>query len=131
MSIFGSKNPISQLADKPIEYEHQLPDIGSKVEETVATKHLDLFISFIIIAFAILIGKLFILQAVQGSAHLSLAEGNRIRVRTIPAPRGIIYDKNGKPLVSNIARYDLSIIPADLPKNKEDRKKEFSKLAKN
>ena len=118
MSIFGNKDPISQLVDKPVEYEHKLTDTGANIEETVASKHLDLFLSFVIIAFAILIGKLFLLQAVQGSTHLSLAEGNRIRVRLIPASRGIIYDRTGKPLVSNIARYDLKIIPADLPKSK-------------
>ena len=129
MSIFGSNNPISKLDDNPIEYEHTLNDTGNKIEESVGTKHLDIFISFVILAFALLIGKLFLLQAVQGSAHLSLAEGNRIRIRSIPAPRGIIYDQSGKPLVSNIARYDLAIIPADLPKSKDDRGKEYSLIS--
>lgn len=125
MSIFGNNNPISRLADKPVEYEHKLADIGDKFEATVVNKHLDIFLSFVILVFAILVGKLFLLQAVQGSAHLSLAEGNRIRVRLIPAPRGIIYDRNGKPLVANVARYDLAIIPADLSKNKDDRQREY------
>lgn len=129
MSIFGNNNPISQLADKPVEYEHKLDDTGDKIEATVVSKHLDIFLSFVILSFAILVGKLFLLQAVQGSAHLSLAEGNRIRVRLIPAPRGIIYDRNGKPLVTNVARYDLAIIPADLPKNKDDRQKEYSLIS--
>lgn len=125
MSIFGNNDPISDLEKEPIEYEHILDDTGNEIEEAIGSRNLDVFFSFVILAIAILIGRLFLLQAVQGSAHLLLAEGNRIRVRSIPAPRGIIYDRSGKPLVSNIARYDLVIIPADMPKSKNDREKEY------
>lgn len=45
--------------------------------------------------------KLVSLQLVQGAEYRNLADSNRIRNQLIHAPRGIIFDRNGKPLVYN------------------------------
>jgi len=60
------------------------------------------------------------LQIVKGDYWRSLAEGNRLRSYPIKALRGIIYDKNGDPLVSNEPRFVLTVIPSDLLKQRED-----------
>lgn len=78
---------------------------------------------------AILLGRLFYLQVVKGARHFFLAEGNRIRQLVIPAPRGIIYDRAGQPLVKNIAQYSLVAIPADLPKSELDRQAMIDRFA--
>lgn len=61
-----------------------------------------LFPLIFILGFLLLFGRLFQLQMVQGSRNRELAEGNRIQVEVIPAPRGIIFDRAGRPLVRNV-----------------------------
>lgn len=56
---------------------------------------------FFILAFSLMIGRLFHLQVVKGSENLDLADSNRIQVKVIHAPRGVIYDRNGKILAQN------------------------------
>ena len=64
-----------------------------------------LFLGFLIIAFLILAARLFELQIIFGDKNRALAEGNRIRKEILPAPRGMIYDRNGKELVRNVPIY--------------------------
>ncbi len=45
--------------------------------------------------------RLFHLQIVQGTQSRDLADSNRIQIKIIHAPRGVIYDRNGKILAQN------------------------------
>jgi penicillin-binding protein 2 len=54
------------------------------------------------VAVGILFARLFFLQIIKGHYYRDLSDGNRIRTITIHAQRGIIFDRNGKPLVYNI-----------------------------
>lgn len=58
-------------------------------------------ISLMVIVFAVLFVRLFHLQLVEGAGNRELADSNRIQVRLIHAPRGIIYDRNGHILAQN------------------------------
>ncbi|MBI3486003.1 penicillin-binding protein 2 [Candidatus Daviesbacteria bacterium] len=58
-------------------------------------------IIFIILTFFGLSLRLFHLQVVQGSFNREIADSNRIQIRIIHAPRGVIYDRNGKILAQN------------------------------
>ena len=59
---------------------------------------------FLLLFFSItLIVRLFHLTIVKGNENQRLSEGNRIRTFIIHAPRGIIYDRRGIPLLENIA----------------------------
>ncbi|CAI8342191.1 MAG: Peptidoglycan D,D-transpeptidase MrdA [Flavobacteriia bacterium] len=60
---------------------------------------------------ALFIGRLFDLQILDDKYTL-YANENVIRKERIYAPRGHIYDRNGKLLVSNIPAYDLMVTPA-------------------
>ncbi|MFA5029442.1 MAG: penicillin-binding protein 2 [Patescibacteria group bacterium] len=71
----------------------------------------------IIFGLALLLGRSFYLQVLNGSYYFSLAENNRIRIKNIQAQRGIIYDRNGKILVKNISGFSLLITQADLSKD--------------
>ncbi|HXS14913.1 MAG TPA: penicillin-binding transpeptidase domain-containing protein, partial [Candidatus Saccharimonadales bacterium] len=64
-----------------------------------------LFLILIGIAVLILLGRLFWMQVVQGGHYKNLSDSNRIRTLTIHAPRGIIFDRTGKPLVYNVPGY--------------------------
>ena len=55
----------------------------------------------LILMTGVIVARLFYLQMIRGSYYRDLSENNRTRTKVIPAPRGIIYDRNGKPLVSN------------------------------
>jgi penicillin-binding protein 2 len=56
---------------------------------------------FCIIIFAGLSLRLFQLQVVHGEENRDLANSNRVQIRIIHAPRGVIYDRNGKVLAQN------------------------------
>lgn len=56
----------------------------------------------IILVLGFLFFRLFSLQIVQGPYYRRLADNNRTRTVVIHAPRGIIFDRNGTPLVFNI-----------------------------
>ncbi|OHE56163.1 MAG: penicillin-binding protein 2 [Thermodesulfovibrio sp. RBG_19FT_COMBO_42_12] len=69
-------------------------------------------------AFLLLIMRLWQLQILQGSEYRKLSEANRLRVITTPAPRGIIFDRSGIPLVRNSPYYYASLIPDEFDKGK-------------
>lgn len=76
-----------------------------------------LTIAYIIVAlFFILIIRFWQLQILQGNEYRRLSEENRLRIVKIAAPRGIIYDRNGIPLVKNSPYYSVSVSPHDAEK---------------
>lgn len=71
----------------------------------------------LILCTVVLSGQLFNLQVIQGSKMRDLAEGNRLRLQTILAPRGFIQDRNGEVIAKNTASFNLAVTPVDLPKD--------------
>ncbi|NIM95955.1 MAG: penicillin-binding protein 2, partial [Anaerolineales bacterium] len=59
--------------------------------------------------------RLYDLQIIQGEDYVARANDNRFDRITIPAPRGVIYDRNGYQLVRNIPAFNIVITPALLP----------------
>lgn len=59
--------------------------------------------------------RLYKLQIDEGDRWRSLSENNRIRLQRIAATRGLIYDRNGEPLVDNRASFDVVVVPEDTP----------------
>ena len=80
------------------------------------------WLSFFVLT--LLAGRVFILNTVQGKKYQDMAERNSLRMITIPAPRGIIYDRSGQALVENIPTLDLAVVPSDLPREEETRIRE-------
>ncbi|RKY68706.1 MAG: penicillin-binding protein 2 [Candidatus Latescibacterota bacterium] len=68
----------------------------------------------VVFLFGILCIRLFQLQVIRGAYYFGLSEKNRIRVVSVPAPRGLIYDRNGQILVDNRPSYTIAIIPFQL-----------------
>ena len=64
--------------------------------------------------FAILFFRFYHLQIYQHSKYEKKAGNNSVRKISLHAPRGIIYDRNGIPIVDNRQIYDLSVIPFDV-----------------
>lgn len=84
-----------------------------KNETTISAKVIPVSI-IIIVGFIIILLRLWQLQIVQGPEYRKTAESNRLRVIGIPAPRGIIYDRNGLPLVKDTPFFIASVIPAEI-----------------
>lgn len=57
--------------------------------------------------------RLYRLQVGQGETWRSLSENNRIRLQRLAATRGLIYDRNGEPLVDNRPSFDVVVVPED------------------
>lgn len=59
--------------------------------------------------------RLYSLQIVSGPSYQEQAAVNRFREIDTPAPRGVIYDRNGEILARNRPSFVIAVIPADLP----------------
>jgi penicillin-binding protein 2 len=76
-------------------------------------RRLPLLAAFIVLLAVVLFIRLWYLQAIKGEYYHEQAENNRIRPVKLRPPRGIIYDRSGRPLVENELVFDISLIPED------------------
>jgi penicillin-binding protein 2 len=58
-----------------------------------------------------LLFRLWYIQIYKGEYYKDVSERNRVRRIEIPAPRGIIYDRNGDVMLGNSPFFDLVFIP--------------------
>ncbi len=80
-----------------------------------------LFIYGLIIAVVgIMVYRLFALQVFNQQPWINQAVDNYEETISDPAPRGIIYDRNGFILARNVASYNVVITPAALPDDEAD-----------
>jgi len=77
-------------------------------------RRLPLLAVFVVLATVVLSVRLWYLQVVKGDYYQEQAESNRIRPVKLRPPRGIIYDRSGRPLVENVLVFDISLIPEDV-----------------
>jgi penicillin-binding protein 2 len=64
---------------------------------------------------AVLLARLVWLQVIRHDHYTELAQGNRVRIEPQPAPRGIIYDRNGVIVAENRPAYQLELVPEEVP----------------
>lgn len=81
----------------------------------ITTDRRNIISGILIVAFLVIVIRLFFLQIVNESYKLS-ASNNVLRYITQYPARGLVYDRNGNLLVSNKAAYDLMVIPRQLSK---------------
>jgi penicillin-binding protein 2 len=73
----------------------------------------------IAILIGVLVVRLWQVQVLQGAWYLQQSEENRVRDYTITAPRGVIYDRKGRPLVSNRPSFTVAVLPLELRRKDE------------
>lgn len=73
--------------------------------------------------------RLYRLQVVETEYWIARAEQQRAELVSIPAPRGIIYSRDGEPLVRNVPAFQVVIIPALLPDDELRKETELRRLA--
>ncbi len=64
--------------------------------------------------FALLVVRLYWLQVVHHEHFQNLAENNRLRIRPVRAPRGVILDRKGRPIAETQPSFDLICSPVDV-----------------
>src|SRR3977135_179948 len=58
--------------------------------------------------------RLYYLQLVRGQHYAEIAQNQRIRLLPITAPRGVIFDRNGHPLVDSRPIYNVILSREDI-----------------
>lgn len=74
----------------------------------------------VIIGIGALTARLSYLQLARGSQNAAAADRNRTVLQAIPSSRGLVYDRAGRPLVTNVPSFTVKIRPADLPQSERD-----------
>jgi penicillin-binding protein 2 len=65
-------------------------------------------------ALAAVIGRLIVVQLVDGARYRAAAVANQVRLIPVAAPRGIIYDRHGKVLVRSRPSFVVGLIPSQV-----------------
>ena len=81
-------------------------------------RNLSRFLAFalvVILAVGGLTARLFYMQIVDGGRFATLATRNRTVLEAVQSPRGLIYDRSGRALVTNVPTFAVKLRPADLP----------------
>lgn len=74
------------------------------------TLRLQTMLGLCFLLFVILLGRMVYLQLWRGEYYTKQSDGNRLRQSRIIAPRGLIFDKNGKELVNNLPGYAVVLL---------------------
>jgi penicillin-binding protein 2 len=83
----------------------------------------------VFVLFGVLTFRLWFLQILSGDSYVAVAKDNRLRDVRVEAPRGVVYDRNGKIMVENRAGLSVGILPMDMYDPKKDPDKFQQELA--
>lgn len=68
----------------------------------------------VVLLLTVLAGRLYLLQVVRGDYYAEIAQNQRRRLLPIPAPRGVIFDRYGRPLVDSRPIYNVILSREDV-----------------
>lgn len=107
-NIFARNKPVGELPSKTNDanyYDQNDRDIGEGVYRVNPVLNPGILIAALFII--LLIYRLFFLQVEEGLENYRIADGNRTKNILTSAPRGVISDEKGEPLVKNEYSYQL------------------------
>jgi penicillin-binding protein 2 len=117
-NILGSDGTTPDIADRPAFVGLALS------EKRIAVAFIALGLMLLLI-----IARAAYVQIVRGADYAKQSESNRSRIISVPVERGVIYDRNGVPLVQNIPDFSAAVTPDDLPKDPAARLDVIGRLA--
>lgn len=85
--------------------------------------------AMVCVAILVIVCQLWYLQVLEGGRFQEASDKNRIRIRPVAAPRGILFDRTGAPLVDNRPAFTLSLIPRELDRDLARRDAALGRLA--
>lgn len=116
MSSIGWKPPEDQTPD----VQTRMPGISTRI----------LFMRIVIVAILVLLlYRVYWLQQTRGADLQALATENQFATLTTNAPRGVIFDRNGESLADNEPSFNVTITPAFLPRDENERQAVFERLS--
>lgn len=83
----------------------------------------------IVTVIGLLLFQVIRLQQTSGESLREQAIDNQIATLTSDAPRGVVFDRDGRPLAENLPSFNVTIIPAFLPREPEVRQAVFERLS--
>ena len=72
------------------------------------------FLVVALVGFLVLALRTWHLQVIKGQEFSRLSKHNRIRIREIPASRGMILDRRGRILVDHRPSFEVFLVPEDV-----------------
>jgi penicillin-binding protein 2 len=87
--------------------------LGSQGIEDLQRRY-KLFLIAGLIGFLALGVRMWHLQIIKGEEFSRLSKHNRIRIREIPASRGMILDRKGRILIDNRPSFEVLLVPEDI-----------------
>jgi len=88
--------------------------IRKREEDPDITRRARILLYIALGVFALLLGRLYWLQVAQYDRYRNLSENNRLRLRTVRAPRGLILDRKGRAIAETQGSFDLVCTPVDV-----------------
>jgi penicillin-binding protein 2 len=83
-----------------------------------------------LVLFGVIFFRLWYLQILSGSQYVQQANANRLRELPIPAPRGKILDREGKPIASDTIANAVQVDPTALPSSAAGRRQLYAALGR-
>ncbi len=78
---------------------------------------------------ALLVFRVYALQDAKGETLQALASENQFATVTANSSRGIITDRNGEPMAINVPSFNVTITPAFLPNDDDERQAIFERVS--
>jgi penicillin-binding protein 2 len=85
--------------------------------------------AMMLVILALLLYRVYWLQQNRGEDLQALAQGNQLATLRTSAPRGVMFDRYGKPLAVNLPSFNVTITPAFLPSDDDERQAVFERLS--
>ena len=80
------------------------------VENRLIRRRLVFAAVVVLLLLGLILGRLYVLQVVDYEHFSTLSDSNRVRIKALPPPRGLIYDRNGLVLADNLPAYRLELV---------------------
>lgn len=109
-----------------------MPDVtaqSSYVGLALGARTLRTAFAAVALSLVVIVGRAAHVQIAQGAEYARLAEGNRSRMVPVAVERGVMYDRNGRPLARNVPDFSAAVTPSDLPKDPARRREAIGAVA--
>jgi penicillin-binding protein 2 len=105
------------------------PQAQESQEQIVATGRLYFLRAVVAIVLFGLLLRVYHLQQTRGDELQAMARENQFARLWINPPRGVILDRHGRPLAVNVPSFNVTITPAFLPRDSDERQAVFERLS--
>lgn len=111
-----------------IGWDH-IDDQTDRVDPQGSNGRLLFFRAAIIVILGLLLYRVYFIQQTRGELLEASAQDNQFAILRTTADRGVVFDRDGEPLAVNLPSFNVTITPAFLPSDDNDRQAVFERLS--